>query len=1211
MRRILTILTVAGFTLLLAILFSTAPSSAADVLQDNSDSDKPTVARAANTSSTPKVDDEHFVAGTGGELDQYLFRTNGDGYIKFNIPITRYYFSEQNSSVAFDENGLLTSNAVNHLIRKHILPDTATLRLRVWDVDANNTWCPEVDYISVNEEKIYENGYESKLTGANDTWSTPSFQIPISTLKFPRLRGTNGNPPEAVDNEISIQIDADGCTTTDGYPAWAVEVDWGVIEIPSPIRPIIFAHGWTASTTAFSDFERWLEEEGVPSAGQVDLHDGLDLLAETAPLLRDAIDDAIIEFGVDRLNIMAHSKGGLVTRLALRDESVAMHTEHAITFASPHHGTWMANDVFVSDKCLYLEDYGWGEDFIRCVDSGKEFQIDRMREFNYSGCSQQWPWSDWENCTKRWVEQPNVEYYSFAANGDLAVVPLRSTTYPWEADAKPFPVKYSLNGVFDTDSKLDDHNQVIKEKSVFDKAISCLVSPSNCPIKNENSNVAAVTASALAANDYQIILNESGTLNAGADETVGASLDGGTMAIFEAYSDELLTYTLTDPNGQPIGPSEADTNPNITYTSENNGGYYVYQYQISNPTVGDWQNLFLASSETHFVVSNKINSTSQLSYSADQSTYRPGELVTLKASLFDGNTPFTSVAHEGLVTHPDDSTTTLSFYDDGSNGDTTPNDGVYTAQFTASSTNGHALIDLSATKENTMRVIEASIAVASQTAQFQQVTNEYPIDTNGNGLFDSLNLDLSVNIVASGHFEFQGTLIDGSGQPVVTGYFSTRMAGVGPLPTGLQTISLSFDGSQIHQHGVNGPYTLADLMIFDVTESALEVDVNTNVYTTAAYQIEQFERPMIVLADGNEAVIDTDGNGRYDLLRINLNAEVVQSGNYDVNGRLVDPNGGEIAWGKSSFYASSDGTYSIQLEFDGYEIGEHQVNGPYILRDLSIFNTSGTSSAVFGEAYATQAYSVTDFEGGLAKLYLPIINGSQTAKTACAAPPVLLGPANNGNLGTISPLFQWDSGNDPNATTFRMQLATDPAFTQIVTSLWSSGSSGSRDFRFSRNFEPSTTYYWRAWLECDQIDSPYSIVWSFMTGSGGVVLFAPGLISPANGSIMSSEPVSLQWSPVEGAVEYLLRWRQLGVGGYTYSWIDGTEQDIYWLDPSVVYEWWTSARNAYAIGADSEAWQFTSPPTTSLMWAQDIPDGFVKIEVYDGDGKLYTFIEPE
>lgn len=974
MKRNLTILAIFSLILVLTASVSTASPSAAINLQGEFDGDVPRGASPTSMTSAPEADDEHFVADTGGELDQYLFRTDGDGYIRFDIPITRYYFNEQDTNVAFDTDGFLTSNAVDHLTDNHILPETATLRLRAWDVDADAEWCPEVDYIFVNDLSIYENGSQSKLTGANQTWSTPSFQIPIDVLKFPQSKGTNGNPPAAIANEIAIQIDALGCTTENGDPAWAVEIDWGVIEIPSPIRPIIFAHGWTGTVNSFGAFENWMLEDGIPSAGQVDLRRGIYPIANTATWLRDAVNTATTEFGVDKLNIFAHSKGGLVTRQALRTNSIAERTEHAITFASPHHGTSQAE----SDWKLWVvcREFA-GEDYDRCMNAGREFRRDRMRNgFNYTGCTREYWWSDWENCSPLYVQQPNVTYYSFAANGDEAVKPLSSTTYPWRADAVPFPDNINVNERFDVDSWYFDHSEILDEVDVYRCAISYLDSDvyasSNCP-SNAQLQVVA-NSSALTEDDYHLFLSEGGTLTSGSNQTFVASLDGGTSAIFEVYSEQALTYTLLDPSGRLIDPSVADTDPNITYASIDAGDIWLYRYQVSTPETGNWQNVLQANAETNFAVANQTNSDVQLSYYTAQTTYRPGDLITLETVLSNGVTPYTNVLFEGVVTHPDDSTTTLSFYDDGSNGDVTPNDGIYTSQFTALPTNGHTVIELKATKDNMVRVSEASMAITTQTAQFQQVTNESPQDTNGNGLYDSLNLAMSINIVESGHFEFRGILIDGNGQTVATGYFSTLMAGTGPLPVGLQTVALDFDGNQIYQHGVNGPYTLTNLTIFDVTENSLEVDSTNNVYTTAAYQVNQFERPLITLTDSSELPIDYNSNERYDVLQINLDIEVVNSGSYDVNGKLVDRNGREIVWEQASFYASSSGLYSIQFEFDGYDIGTHGVSGPYTLRDLSIFNSNGTSSAIFGQAYTTQAYSFTEFEGGFAILYLPIIN---------------------------------------------------------------------------------------------------------------------------------------------------------------------------------------------------------------------------------------------
>jgi hypothetical protein len=175
-----------------------------------------------------------------------------------------------------------------------------------------------------------------------------------------------------------------------------------------------------------------------------------------------------------------------------------------------------------------------------------------------------------------------------------------------------------------------------------------------------------------------------------------------------------------------------------------------------------------------------------------------------------------------------------------------------------------------------------------------------------------------------------------------------------------------------------------------------------------------------------------------------------------------------------------------------------------------------------------------------------------------------------------------------NTTKLRLQVAKDLDFTKIVSGLYYSGVTGVGEFRFPHNLDPDTAYYWRAGLMCDDTEGPYSDVWSFTTGSGGTILSAPTLIAPANGSTPPSLPVTLQWSAVDGTVEYLVHWRKVGEGGYGYSWETETQRELSWLDANTSYEWWVSARNDYAIGEDSETWQFTTPAESSSMSPLDL-----------------------
>lgn len=209
--------------------------------------------------------------------------------------------------------------------------------------------------------------------------------------------------------------------------------------------------------------------------------------------------------------------------------------------------------------------------------------------------------------------------------------------------------------------------------------------------------------------------------------------------------------------------------------------------------------------------------------------------------------------------------------------------------------------------------------------------------------------------------------------------------------------------------------------------------------------------------------------------------------------------------------------------------------------------------------------------------YLPLI---VKAASPCSVAPTLISPANGSNLNTLIPTLQWNGGNDSAATTLVLEAAKDTSFTQIELSLWSTPT-GVGQWQWYWNLNPGTTYYWRAHLECGtSLKSPYSTVWSFVTGSGGTILPAPSLISPPNGSTTSSPSVTFQWSAVSGATQYVFQRKQVGTTTTYLSRVTGT-QTIRSLNPNATYQWSVSAQNDYAIGSASATWQFTTPAASS------------------------------
>ncbi|HSD84473.1 MAG TPA: fibronectin type III domain-containing protein [Anaerolineae bacterium] len=214
----------------------------------------------------------------------------------------------------------------------------------------------------------------------------------------------------------------------------------------------------------------------------------------------------------------------------------------------------------------------------------------------------------------------------------------------------------------------------------------------------------------------------------------------------------------------------------------------------------------------------------------------------------------------------------------------------------------------------------------------------------------------------------------------------------------------------------------------------------------------------------------------------------------------------------------------------------------------------------------------------VATLYLPIVLQNYAP---CTTVPTLLSPANGAALNTLIPLFQWDSGNDPHATEFSYEASKDISFDYTLGFISAYDTQGVHEDRLGWNFEPATIYYWRAYLMCGAVQGPYTDVWTFTTGSGGTLLPGPNLVSPADGVTLPGTTVTLHWSSLAGAVEYNVYRKR--AGSYTSYWtVDNTESTLSGLNPNTTYEWWITARNDYAWGAESAHRFFTTGPSNSV-----------------------------
>jgi hypothetical protein len=105
------------------------------------------------------------------------------------------------------------------------------------------------------------------------------------------------------------------------------------------------------------------------------------------------------------------------------------------------------------------------------------------------------------------------------------------------------------------------------------------------------------------------------------------------------------------------------------------------------------------------------------------------------------------------------------------------------------------------------------------------------LDTNGNGLFDLLEVKPRVDFRLSGFYNWSARLVDSNATEI------GLASGSGFFPGGPADLTIDFDGSTIGRNGVDGPYQVRDLIVFGSGVSTI-VD---QVGTTPAFTASQFE----------------------------------------------------------------------------------------------------------------------------------------------------------------------------------------------------------------------------------------------------------------------------------------------------------------------------------------------------------------------------------
>ncbi|OGS43014.1 MAG: hypothetical protein A3K76_01245 [Euryarchaeota archaeon RBG_13_57_23] len=235
-------------------------------------------------------------------------------------------------------------------------------------------------------------------------------------------------------------------------------------------------------------------------------------------------------------------------------------------------------------------------------------------------------------------------------------------------------------------------------------------------------------------------------------------------------------------------------------------------------------------------------------------------------------------------------------------------------------------------------------------------SNDYGEDTDTDGFFEILVVEVTVEVYEAADYMVSVWLNDSEGVPI-------HSVGVGGfLSVGTHVVPVPLEGIKIWAHGIDGPYVVwAQLQSYPLTLIDEFLDL------TDAYTYDQFEPlPAMFGAVTAEWAVDFDSNLRFEFLATDFTVDVSETNDYRVVCLLIKYVGSEsvqLAEVEESAYLMT-GTQSLSISVRGSIINAAELDGPYHVL-LMLYDAPGGIPRFLDDIWhETGSYSYTEFEAG-------------------------------------------------------------------------------------------------------------------------------------------------------------------------------------------------------------------------------------------------------
>ena len=195
--------------------------------------------------------------------------------------------------------------------------------------------------------------------------------------------------------------------------------------------PILLIHGYLSTSSVWNEWQELLESDGIYSEPVTfTANDMCGSSANHANQLKQIVKDFKIKTNSDKINIVAHSKGGLDARMYLAADLLNDDVANLIMIGTPNDGSPLASSTQSWPK-FYKMFMCWPAIDDLAVDS-EATKVPINANTNYYTIGGDWnPWSGFSNCS--YVYYYWLTWGSYMIGDDDGMVPLDSAVNPDES----------------------------------------------------------------------------------------------------------------------------------------------------------------------------------------------------------------------------------------------------------------------------------------------------------------------------------------------------------------------------------------------------------------------------------------------------------------------------------------------------------------------------------------------------------------------------------------------------------------------------------------------------------------------------------------------------------------------------------------------------------------------------------------------------------